>query len=126
MRGRERIRRVVLRPYARGRGPVFTLSLYEAAPSCGRERLGYRLAARDGDRSAVVFEGADFGPSPLHAHDSDEAVGALLTFLTLRPGDTDPGYFAGYTPAQRAFCDAHAEALASEAARRFGEERDGR
>jgi hypothetical protein len=36
----------------------------------------------------------------LHADDSLETVASLLTFLTLRPGDTDADYFAGYTPAQ--------------------------
>jgi hypothetical protein len=39
--------------------------------------------------------------------------------LILRPGDTDADYFADYTDGQRAFCAAHAEALACEVYSRF-------
>ena len=48
----------------------------------------------------MIFEGEDFCPSPLHAIDSDRTVGALLGFLSLRPGDTDPEYFQDYTADQ--------------------------
>ena len=65
-----------------------------------RTRIGYELCDPAG---AVLFRGDDFGPSPMHADDSDETLRALLGFLTLRPGDTDREYFADYTPAQRAF-----------------------
>ena len=71
-------------------------------------RVGYRFHALDG---SILFAGDDFGCSPLHAIDSDECLRALLSFLTLRPGDTDAEYFAHYTPAQRAFADGDAEAL---------------
>lgn len=67
----------------------------------------YRLT-HDG---AVVFEGGDFEPSPLDAEDSDAATGALLGFLSLRPGDTDAEYFAQYTPAQLTFADLYGEEL---------------
>jgi hypothetical protein len=52
---------------------------------------------------ALLFAGADFRPSPMHADDSDETLRGLLGFLTLRPGDTDREYFDDYTPAQLAF-----------------------
>jgi len=45
-----------------------------------------------------------------------------MSFLTLRPGDTDDEYFAAYTEAQRAYCGQHAEALHCEVLARFGEE----
>jgi len=45
------------------------------------------------------------------AIDSDASIGALLGFLTLRPGDTDAEYFENYTDRQREFCDTDAEAL---------------
>ena len=60
----------------------------------------------------VIFEGADFSGSPMHADDSDQAVASLLTFLSLRPGDTDPDYFDDYTPEQLAFARAEGENLA--------------
>ena len=86
-----------------------------------RVALGYRLNQVDGNRRWTLFEGEDFGCSPLHAIDSDETIAALLGFLTLRPGDTDSEYFADYTPRQLEFCDQHAEALAWEAEVRFGQ-----
>lgn len=58
--------------------------------------VGYKLR-HDG---VTVFEGEDFRPSPLHSIDGDETAGALLSFLSLQPGDTDPDYFDSYTPAQ--------------------------
>jgi hypothetical protein len=87
----------------------------------GKCQLGYRLNEVNDSRRRTLFEGEDFCCSPLHAIDSDETVGALLGFLTLRPGDTDAEYFADYTPQQLEFCAQHAETLAWEAEVRFGE-----
>ena len=67
-----------------------------------RTRIGYEFRDPSG---AVLFHGDDFGPSPMHADDSDATLRALLGFLTLRPGDTDREYFAHYTPRQRAFAE---------------------
>ena len=74
----------------------------------GQTRLAYVF--RDGDR--VVFEGADFAGSPLHADDSDATVAALLSFLALRPGDTDREFFDGYSPEQLDWAQANGEELA--------------
>lgn len=74
----------------------------------GCSRLAYRLSMPDG---WVVFEGDDFAGSPMHAVDSDDTLRGLLSFLTLRPGDTDADYFQDYTPAQLAWTDGHAENL---------------
>lgn len=71
--------------------------------------LGYALY--EPGKDAPLFTGEEYGCAPGHAIDSDEALRALLGFLTLRPGDTDPEYFAEYTEAQRAFCDGDAEEL---------------
>jgi hypothetical protein len=65
-----------------------------------RRRIGYELCGPSG---VVLFRGTDFGPSPCHADDSDETLRALLSFLLLRPGDTDRDYFAGYSAEQLAF-----------------------
>jgi len=85
--------------------------------SDGKPLLGYRLCKGEGD---VVFEGEDFGCSPLHAVDSDETVRALLGFLTLRPGDTDREYFAGYTAREWAFVESDAESLSLYACEELG------
>ena len=43
--------------------------------------------------------------------DADATVAGLLAFLSLKPGDTDPEYFEGYTPEQLAFARAQGENL---------------
>lgn len=76
----------------------------------GQEYTGYRLVSPDG---VGVFDGGDFSCSPMHALDSDDAIRALLGFLTLRPGDTDDEWFACYTPEQRSFSESYeCEAMA--------------
>jgi len=74
----------------------------------GKSILGYQLKGPDG---RVLFEGEDFGNSPMNAVDSDDTLRALLGFLTLKPGDTDAEYFANYTPEQMAFARGPAEQL---------------
>lgn len=84
----------------------------------GQNLLGYRLRAS----GVTIFEGEDFASSPMHADDSDEAMGALFCFLTLKPGDTDRDYFSGYTPGQLAWCESsQAQELQLEAMRLSGE-----
>ncbi len=96
----------------------------------GKDPLGYRLTMtlpvhragrKDGKETSVLFEGEDFGNSPMHAIDSDATVGSLMGFLTLRPGDTDADYFDAYTPEQLAYCAHHAEALGCCITDRFGD-----
>jgi len=67
-----------------------------------RTNIGYELRDPAG---IAVFRGEDFGPSPLHADDSDDVLRALLGFLTLRPGDTDADYFADYSAPQLEFAE---------------------
>lgn len=74
----------------------------------GKELLAYRMCKPDG---TVLFEGDDFGCSPMDAIDSDAALIALLGFLTLKPGDTDDEYFENYTPEQMEFAEGDAEEL---------------
>ena len=74
----------------------------------GKSRLGYRLTHPDGH---VIFEGEDFGCSPCQSIDSDDTLRSVLSFLTLRPGDTDADYFDDYTPDQMAWCESEAEEL---------------
>lgn len=117
MARREQLRRVTFAPYGR-KGPTFTLTLWDAFHYAqGKNWLTYRLTSQ----GRTIFEGDDFGASPMHGIDSDEAVKALMGFLTLRPGDTDKEYFNKYTPRQLAFANEHAEHLAYEVMNRFGE-----
>ena len=72
-----------------------------------RTYLAYRLWCR----GKLVFQGNDYGCSPLHAGDSCDALAGLLHCLSLRPGDTDREYFDAYTPEQMAFAQEHGESL---------------
>jgi hypothetical protein len=118
------MRTVIFRPYLKGKGPVFTLRMYEPTrwgrAGGERPRIGYRLFMS----GKLLFEGDDYGPSQMHSWDGDESVEALMSFLTLRPGDTDADYFDKYTPGQLAYCSEHAEALSAEVETRFGRNKD--
>jgi len=116
------LRRVKFTPYRAD--PTFSLVLWYTGRTdrMNKDILGYRLTQHERSRKAkVLFEGEDFASSPMHAIDSDETVAALMSFLTLRPGDTDPEYFERYTPQQLEFAQQHGEALGIEAMTRFGE-----
>jgi len=120
--GKDVVRRVRFSPYRTGHGPTFSLTVWDTQRmhSPGKSLLGYRLTMREpGKRPVELFTGEDFGCAPSHCIDSDETVAALMGFLTLRPGDTDKGYFAGYSPQQLEYCDHHAEALSVEVSCRF-------
>jgi hypothetical protein len=118
-------RRVRLSPYRKGMGPTFTLTTwwvgtdYTHGP---KDRLRYELRMHLNGKTTVLFAAADYCCAPGFACDSDEAIGGLLGFLTLKPGDTDPDYFAAYTPEQLDYCDKYAETLMCESMRRFGED----
>lgn len=120
------LRRVVLRPYAKGHGPSFALTLWETGrtDALGKSILRYRftqcpgILSKPGQRRVepiVLFTGTDFACAPGYALDSNRTAHALINFLTLKPGDTDADYFAEYTPAQLKFAEEHAEAVAYEA-----------
>lgn len=120
---RTAIRVVILKPYLKGRGPTFTLRIWDTGERVllgPQQRLIYRLT--QSDKKHRIFFGEDFGCSPLHAIDGDECVLALMNFLCLRPGDTDAEYFDHYTEEQLEFCSQHSEALGYEAYLRFDKE----
>lgn len=82
----------------------FKLELYDTYQTrYGKSILAYRFFDHANGVN-LVFEGADYGCSPLHAIDSDAALADLLGFLSLRPGDTDSEWFESYTPAQLEWC----------------------
>ncbi len=115
---RDIIRKCRFAPYRRELGlPTFRLTVWDTGKSC----LGYELVMVTDGAPVVLFTGEDFGCSPLYAIDSDETMGAIMGFLTLRPGDTDSEYFANYTPEQLEYCSQHAEALSCEVFSRWGD-----
>jgi len=75
--------------------PNVTVSL-EFSHFSDRAQYRYRLE----ESGKVIFEGDSFGPAPHVDPYSRDSVMHLLTFLTLRKGDTDNEYFDNYTPAQ--------------------------
>jgi hypothetical protein len=74
----------------------------------GKARIAYTFHAGD----ELIFSGDDFRPGLSTAPDSDAAAGALIGFLSLKPGDTDPDYFADYSERQMDFAREHGEDLA--------------
>lgn len=123
---KELIRTVRFTPYRKGCGPTFTLRLYDIGGTRpnGQARIAYdlRMHGLAPRVTTLLFEGDDFGCSPLDAIDSDGCVRSLMTFLTLRPGDTDEEYFADYTDAQHDYCARYAETLGAECTARFGDD----
>ena len=120
------IRRCIFRPYLKGMGPTFCLTMWDTGRFDGHTAhcyLGYRLTMRESGKPPVVlFEGEDYGCPPCHSTYDDASVEGLMGFLTVRPGDTDKEYFANYTPEQLDYCSQHAEALAAEVQARFCDE----
>lgn len=88
----------------------YTLATYDTGRTDerGQTYIGYEFAGPDG---VAIFDAEDFRAGACTAIDSDAALRGLLGFLTLRPGDTDEDYFAGYTPEQMAFAETEAEQL---------------
>ena len=78
-----------------------------AGVSQSRTYLNYRLSCR----GVIVFQGSDYSGSPMHADDSWATLAGLLSFLSMRPGDTDREYFDDYIPEQLAFAREHGEML---------------
>ncbi|MGW3347878.1 hypothetical protein ACWDA3_31675 [Nonomuraea rubra] len=76
----------------------------------GRIRWLYRLS----HRTQAIFSASDIS-SPAGATPSTDTListaRTVLSFLTLRPGDTDAEYFEHYTRAQRDWCESYAEEL---------------
>lgn len=84
---------------------VYRLELGEPCAMRGDRALSsYRFSVGE----TILFQGEDFGVSPCHAEDSDQAICALMGFLTLKPGDTDREYFDNYTPEQMEWAESYA------------------
>lgn len=111
----EVMRDVLIEPYIKGH-PFFRLQLIDNGQTdrYGKSGIGYRLAEYNSDGSFrdVIFTHEEHGiirkPGVI---DDDEAVGAVLQWLTLRPGDTDDDFFDDYTERQLEFAEQNGETL---------------
>jgi hypothetical protein len=83
----------------------------ESGPG-GDAELAYRLCVAEGARWILVFAGEGFVAPGSEEPNSDAALGAIVGFCSLRPGEADPALFARYTERQLAFAREHGEALA--------------
>jgi hypothetical protein len=130
------LRTVRLEPFRKGAGPTYRLYLYDTnkTDSRGRSQLAYKFVRyvvgyakgrgkklKPATQAQIIFQGDDFYSSPMHAIDSDETVKSLMTFITLRPGDTDREYFQNYNQEQLLFAQNEAEYVAGEVYNKFGE-----
>jgi hypothetical protein len=81
----------------------FSLRVYHTGrfASRGTSLLAYRFR----DKGKLIFDGSEYSPSPMDSDDGMETVYGILSFLSLRPGDTDREYFDKYTPEQLAWCE---------------------
>lgn len=77
------------------------LHTWEVGTHCstGQRHIGYAFYASGA--SEPLFAGDDYGCAPSDAIDSDACLCGILSFLCLKPGDTDSEYFEAYTHAQR-------------------------
>lgn len=109
------IRRCRFAPYRKGCGPTFALELWDTGQRMepNHSRLGYCLAMYAEGERWVLFRAEDYGVPSHQAIDSDAAVRSLMTFLTLREGDTDAEFFAGDDDLVREYRDQHAEDLST-------------
>jgi hypothetical protein len=92
---------------------TYTLELLDVGHN---ERIGYRLWSKVGKKKDIIFnkEKPVFKPGHGWAWDSDKTAHSVMTFITLRKGDTDEEYFENYTQRQIEFRDTEAEGLAVE------------
>jgi len=77
--------------------------------STGQEKIGY--AFWEPGIEEPLFIGEDYGCSPCDCVDSNECLRGIMSFLTLRKGDTDKEYFDNYTERQLAWSEEHAEEM---------------
>lgn len=86
-----------------------TINLYYQGNSQhGRCYLPYEIFKG----KTLLFSGSDYSPAPSINIDSVDAFVSLLAFICVKPGDTDPKYFAGYTQKQLAWSNSrHCENL---------------
>lgn len=74
---------------------------------------------RQGGRTIFPRGSFVIGLPPIHGTDSADAKRAVLSWLSVKPGDTDREFFESYTDDQIDFVIRNGEALSLEAERRY-------
>lgn len=87
-----------------------TMDIDHATFNRGRPTVAYTFE-RLTPNQCVLFKNNDYSPSPKWDLLDDESVYDLMSFLTLKDGDTDPEYFKDYTVVQLFFRDVEAAYL---------------
>lgn len=105
------LRHVRMEPYLPGKGPTFDLVTWDTGRFARTGQCIIGAALFSSESEDPIFHCEEIGVPPSQAIDSDDATRGALGWYTLRPGDTDPDFFAEYTEAQLAFASAHAESL---------------
>lgn len=95
----------------------YTLDIYDVDDEKDRTRVGYRFFYDD----ELIFEGDNYRISVFDKKDDDATIATLLSFLSLRKGDTNKEYFDNYTEKQLAFSEEHGEELSIIIYDQFGE-----
>lgn len=83
-------------------GYTLTLEQTSRIDNYGHVMVRYTFRTPKG---TLLFNGDDFGASPLHDPVGIESAKDLLSFLTVRKGDTDEDYFDNYTDEQIEFSE---------------------
>ena len=97
----------------------YTLTLSDTGKVDGYGKVIVKYSLRKAGENRPIFAGDDLHVSPMHTPESPESAEALLGFLLLREGDTDPELFCterngqsyDYTPRQWEFSRNEAESL---------------
>ena len=82
-------------------GHIVGLDFLRIDHGSGHSKVRYYLDDPNGRR---LFEGDDLGIPAHQAADGPEAATALLSFLTVQPGDVEEEYFDKHTPEQLDWC----------------------
>lgn len=85
----------------------------------GKAQYGYRLTRVEGGKQKVIFAGEDYHAIPSEGR--NRVCAGIMTFLTLKKGDTDSEYFDGYSEEQTRFSEQDADWVLQESIRQFGE-----
>lgn len=99
--------------------PMIVIKAYDGGPRPGGTHHRIDVEVRQGGE--VIFpRGATWCATP-GCIDDAEAKALVMSLVAMKPGDTDPDYFASHTPAQLEWAAANGESLSCEAETRYGQ-----
>lgn len=111
--------KIHFRPFLKGMGPEFRLILFNY-PLTYDGTMSYKLDMNENDKWVELFSGHEYCPKSC-LNNKNDLIEDIMSWLTLRPGDTDSDYFKDYTELQLEYCKKYAETLYAEVLDRFGD-----